>query len=64
MLAPAVHDDEDVKGERWRLKVLLDAGYPLELASPIAGELRIDLHEAVALVKRGCTPALAFQILY
>lgn len=60
----AVYSDEAMKVESWRLKTLLDAGYPLNLAAALAVSSRIDLHEAVKLVKAGCTPQLAFEILY
>ena len=46
----------------WRLQILLDAGYPAELADPIATS-DVDLHEASELVARGCAPELAARIL-
>jgi hypothetical protein len=48
--------------KEWRLGVLLDAGYSVELAWQIAGS-GADLHVAVELVEQGCTPQLAAQIL-
>lgn len=47
----------------WRLKRLLDAGFPLGLASAIAIRNDIDLHHALDLVDRGCEPELAARIL-
>jgi hypothetical protein len=55
--------DERGKVESWRLHVLIEAGYPLPLAERIA-QSEADLHEAVALVvRRGCIPDVAAQIL-
>jgi hypothetical protein len=55
--------DERGKVESWRLHVLLDAGYPLPIAERLA-QSEADLHAAVELiVRRGCTPDVAAQIL-
>ena len=55
--------DERGKVESWRLHVLIEAGYPLPLAERIA-QSEADLHEAVELVvRRGCIPDVAAQIL-
>lgn len=53
---------EKVKIESWRLHVLIQAGYPLPLAERIAHS-NADLHKAVDLVKAGCSPLLAAEIL-
>jgi hypothetical protein len=53
---------EQAKVESWRLHVLMEAGYPLPLAERLAGS-EADLHEAVALLDRGCAPATAAEIL-
>jgi hypothetical protein len=53
---------EQAKVESWRLHVLMEAGYPLPLAERLAGS-GADLHEAVALLDRGCAPATAAEIL-
>jgi len=50
------------KVESWRLHVLIEAGYPLSLAERIAAS-EVDLHGAVELVDRGCTPETAAEIL-
>ena len=52
----------DAEVESWRLTVLLDAGYPPELAELIA-ESKADLHAAVDLLERGCPPPLAARII-
>ncbi len=49
--------------ERWRAQELERAGYDGEDALELASRLDIDLHDAVGLVKRGCPPELAVQIL-
>jgi hypothetical protein len=53
---------ERLKIESWRLHVLIEAGYPLPLAEKVAHS-NADLHEAVDLVRAGCLPELATQIL-
>ena len=55
--------DEWAKVEAWRLKQLLEHGYPLHLAEQIAADSTIDLHRALEIVDRGCKPAVAASIL-
>lgn len=61
---PAIETDQNERSkvESWRLYVLVEAGYPLELAERIAGT-EVDLHEAVDLVEGGCSPEVASRIL-
>lgn len=47
----------------WRLKELLEAGYPTEIAEQIADRHDVDLHEAIRLVAHECPPRLAAEIL-
>ena len=54
--------DERVKVETWRLHVLMEAGYPVPLAERVAHS-NADLHQAVELVRAGCAPELATEIL-
>lgn len=54
--------DERGKVEGWRLHVLMEAGYPVELAERVAAS-DVDLHHAVALVDQGCSPEVAARIL-
>lgn len=58
---------ESERVEAWRLHKLLEAGYPVATAELIAGRASgadaIDLHDAVELVRRGCAPAIAAEIL-
>ncbi|HEX6699947.1 MAG TPA: hypothetical protein VF101_04380 [Gaiellaceae bacterium] len=54
--------NERSKVEGWRLHVLIEAGYPLPLAERLAGS-EADLHRAVELVRQGCEPKTAAEIL-
>ena len=60
-MTPTVETERD-KVESWRLHVLIEAGFPLPLAERVAAS-QADLHEAVDLVRAGCTPETAAQIL-
>jgi hypothetical protein len=53
---------ERSKVESWRLHVLIEAGYPLSLAERLAST-EADLHRAVELVGKGCSPETAVEIL-
>jgi hypothetical protein len=53
--------DSDV--EAWRLRRLVDAGFPLPIALDFAATPGVDLHALLALVDRGCPPELAARIL-
>ena len=55
-------ESEQAKVESWRLHVLMEAGYPLSLAERIAAS-EVDLHRAVELLTRGCSPTTAAEIL-
>jgi len=46
----------------WRLHVLMEAGYPLPLAERLA-QSEADLHSAVELIRQGCEPKTAAEIL-
>ena len=48
---------------QWRANRLATAGFPAALADCLAREDRIDLHELLELVDRGCPPPLAARIL-
>jgi hypothetical protein len=49
--------------EHWRAQELIRAGYPSEAAARLAARHDIDLHRAADLVRQGCSPELALQIL-
>ena len=48
---------------RWRMLVLLRAGYKWDDAVELATETGVDLHLAVDLVDRGCASETARRIL-
>jgi hypothetical protein len=54
------NESEKVAG--WRLHVLIEAGYPVPLAERLAHS-DADLHSAVELVRQGCEPKTAAEIL-
>jgi hypothetical protein len=49
--------------ERWRTAELMRVGFPGDDAVALAARLDVDLHEAIALVQRGCPTELAIRIL-
>jgi hypothetical protein len=49
--------------ERWRAQELERAGYPEDVASELALRPDVDLHRAIELLEKGCSPALAASIL-
>jgi hypothetical protein len=53
---------ENDKVVSWRLHVLIEAGYPADLAKQIASS-EADLHHAVELVLAGCSFETATQIV-
>ena len=55
-------ETERSKVESWRLHVLIEAGYPLNLAERLAAS-EADLHLAVELVGSGCEHETAAEIL-
>lgn len=59
---PLFNENEPAKVESWRLHTLLEAGYPVHLAERLAAS-EVDLHVAVELVRQGCEPATAAEIL-
>jgi hypothetical protein len=60
--ATDIPESEREKVVSWRLHVLVEAGYPSELADQIARS-EADLHDAVELVLAGCTHETAAEIL-
>jgi hypothetical protein len=47
----------------WRFEQLLRAGFPRPDAEMLAERRDVDLHGAVALLRKGCSPELALEIL-
>ena len=56
-------DTERDKIERWRADELERAGYEAAAAALLAGRGDVDLHRAIDLLRNGCSPELALQIL-
>jgi hypothetical protein len=48
---------------RWRCEQLVEAGFPLPLATTVANNAQYDLHALIELVERGCQTDLAVRIL-
>lgn len=61
--AEVVTRDEMERVEAWRLEELERAGYGFAAAAELSQRHDVDLHAAVALVRRGCSPDLALRIL-
>ena len=47
----------------WRLEQLIEAGYSAEDALMLAPRNDVDLHQAVALLRKGCPVEVALRIL-
>jgi hypothetical protein len=47
----------------WRRRRLVAAGFEAELATRLAGDDGVDLHELLVLLDRGCEPELAARIV-
>jgi hypothetical protein len=56
-------ESEQERIERWRADELERAGYEPSAASLLAGRNDVDLHYAIDLLRNGCAPELALQIL-
>ena len=61
--AEMVFESELSQVERWRIDELERAGYDARAATAIAARHDVDLHFAVDLLHKGCSPELALQIL-
>jgi hypothetical protein len=57
------HGTEADRVEHWRHEELARAGYDAESALVLAASHDVDLHDAVDLLKGGCSVDLALQIL-
>jgi hypothetical protein len=58
-----LEDTEQQLIELWRTEELARAGYSPRAAGRLAARHDIDLHQAVRLLERGCSPELALKIL-
>jgi hypothetical protein len=57
----AIDDDDDLLVHEWRVRQLTRLGIPWSLAQAAAGH--VDWHQVAKLVRRGCPPRLALQIV-
>ena len=48
--------DEAAEVLAWRFDALCRSGYDLDAAAVLAANVEVDLHDAVELVARGCSP--------
>ena len=58
-----VEDTEQQQIELWRAEELERAGYSHRAAGRLAARQDVDLHLAIRLLERGCSPNLALKIL-
>jgi hypothetical protein len=58
-----VRQNEQELVEQWRAEELERAGYAPEAAAELAMRADVDLHDAIELLQKGCSPELALQIL-
>ncbi len=56
-------ETEQERIERWRAGELERAGYERSAAALLAARADVDLHYAIDLLRNGCDPELALQIL-
>ena len=61
--AEAIYESELSQVERWRIDELERAGYDPRAAMTLAARHDVDLHRAVDLLHKGCSPELALRIL-
>ena len=66
MAATKIHVRTATEQERvigWRLEELQRAGYGATVARRLARATSVDLHIAVDLLRKGCSPQIAARIL-
>jgi hypothetical protein len=61
--AETTTETEQERIVRWRAGELERAGYEASAASLLASRSDVDLHYAIDLLRNGCAPELALQIL-
>ena len=57
------NETEQERIQRWRADELERAGYDPAAAAMLAARADVDLHYAIDLLRAGCQPELAVQIL-
>ena len=63
VVAVGMELDKELQVITWRREQLVRAGYDVADATAIAFEPGVDLHAAVALLRRGCPSTTALRIL-
>jgi hypothetical protein len=65
MSAAEIHipETEVERVERWRAEALERVGFEHDSAALLAARHDVDLHQAIELVERGCSPEVALRIL-
>jgi hypothetical protein len=58
-----VRSSEQELVETWRAQELERGGYDTDAAAELARRSDVDLHAAVELLRKGCPPEVALQIL-
>jgi hypothetical protein len=61
--ADTIRPTEQELVERWRAQELERAGFPENVAAELAMRNDVDLHRAIELLEKGCSPELAADIL-
>lgn len=61
--AETTSETEQERIQRWRAEELERAGYEPSAAALLATRPDVDLHYAIDLLRNGCAPELALQIL-
>jgi len=56
-------ETEQQRITRWRTEELQRAGFDARAAQQLAARFDVDLHYATDLLRNGCSPELALQIL-
>jgi hypothetical protein len=59
----SIHRRPEPELREWRRARLIDAGFAPKLATSLGFDPRIDIHDLLELVDRGCPPHLAARIL-
>ncbi|HEU5362850.1 MAG TPA: hypothetical protein VFU56_05875 [Gaiellaceae bacterium] len=61
--ADTIRPTEQELVESWRAQELERAGFPEDVAAELAMRNDVDLHRAIGLLEKGCSPELAAEIL-
>ena len=62
-ISEGVFNEKEALVLEWRVETLARAGFDLVAAVDLACDKNVDLHTAVRLLERGCSPQTALRIL-